>query len=155
MLLGLSCELIERHRATIEKKAPTDRKCTSLPSSRHQSLEDIHKAANDGLTRSQPQSPTPSASSSIADITAQAAILQDTLDTSMILSDSQVSLVSMDTEAREAKVLESINENQENVNYGGIVIKTKSILRQRSFNSSDGNIKRRVSLQENSRKSPI
>lgn len=147
MLLGQSCELIDQHRATIEKKVPTDRKCTSLPSSRHQSMEDIHKAVSDGLTRSQPQSPTPSQSSSLADITAQAAILQDTLDTSMILSDSQVSLVSMDTEAREAKVLESINENQENHGYGGIIVKTKSILRQRSFNSSDG-IKRRVSLQE-------
>ena len=147
MLLGQSCELIDRHRATLEKRAPTDRKCTSLPSSRHQSLEDIHKAANDGLTRSQPQSPTPSQSSSLADITAQAAILQDTLDTSMILSDSQVSLVSMDTEAREAKVLESINENQENVYDRGLVVKTKSILRQRSFNSADGT-KRRVSLQE-------
>lgn len=145
MLLGQSCELIDRHRMTLEKKAPLVRSCTSLPSSRHPSLEDIHKAVSN--TRSTPHTPTPSQSSSLADITAQAAILQDALDTSMILSDSQVSLVSMDTmESREAKVLESIHENQENV-YGGIVVRQKSILRQRSFNANDG-VRRRVSLQE-------
>ena len=111
-------------------------------------MEDIHKAlvAN---SQSTPHTPTPSLTSSLADITAQAAILQDTLDTSMILSDSQVSLVSLETmERRELKVLEVIGENQENICGSKGLKGHKSILRQKSFGAADGLHRRRVSLQE-------
>lgn len=119
MLLGQACDHVERHRATVERKAPPPRQCTSLPSSRHHSMEDLPGAVKNGHlsattgSKSTPHTPHTSQSSSLADISAQAAIMQETLENSMILSDSQVSLHSLDMISeglRRAKLLEVINE---------------------------------------------
>ena len=97
MLLGRACEYIDAHRATIDAKAPPARVSTSLPSSRHHSLDNIPGALGTigdkplpPAARSTPHTPLPSLHSSLADISAQAALLQDDLENSMILSDSQV-----------------------------------------------------------------
>ena len=139
VLLGHSCDLIEEHRNTLEKKIPQPRQCTSLPASCHNSMEDIPAALN-AYPKSTPHTPSPSASSSLADITAQAAIMQETLETSMILSDSTVSLMSLDiNDGSKIKLLadrDTFNDNQENME--------PSLVRQLHKN----NLRRRVSLQE-------
>lgn len=154
VLLGQAYDLIEKHRSTLERKAPPPRVCTSLPSSRHHSMEDIPGALA-GNSKSTPHTPTPSQSSSLADISAQAAIMQESLETSMILSDSQVSLNSLDiNEGRELRILGVIDENNLDANSAASALrgfsagsKQKSILRHRSAGSAD-HLRRRVSLQE-------
>lgn len=162
MLLGRSCEFIDAHRATIDKKAPV-RVSTSLPSSRHHSLENIPgavgaEAAGGGqqLSKSTPHTPQPSHRSSLADISAQAALLQENLENSILLSDSQVSLNSLniDESVRDARVLGVISETPDGLNINGSASQArcssagtkKSILRTRSCASD--NLRRRVSLQE-------
>ena len=163
LLLGLSCKQIDRHRSLIERKTPLVRACASLPSSRHASVENIFKAANAAaMTTSQstPHTPTLSQSSSLADITNQAHILQETLDSSMIMSDSQVSLLSMDIQDKNREhVLTIIREKQrmKSSDAGhesdGLIdrnkpFKRKSILRQSTSPPTELTHRRRVSLQE-------
>ena len=155
LLLGLSCKQIDRHRSQV--KTPLIRGCSSLPSSRHPSVENLFKTVNaSGMaSQSTPQTPTPSQSSSLADITAQAHLLQETLDSSMIMSDSQVSLLSMDLEGKNreqvlAKLLEKqkikTEGNESETDSKGK--KRKSILRQSTLPFSELTHRRRVSLQE-------
>ncbi|KAI1288002.1 Protein TAPT1 -like protein [Halotydeus destructor] len=151
MILGQACEYIERHRSTNESKAPPPRISASLPSSRHHSMDNLTTAF--GLncsSKSTPESQVPSHSSSLADITEQAAIMQETLEKSMIFSDSQVSLLSLSLEETQfrdrGKVLGAISE-KDDVRCFSAGSKNKSILRNKSFNES-GNLRRRVSLQE-------
>lgn len=91
LLMGRACMLIEQHRQSVKEKIPVPRQCTSLPSSRRTSLENLP-----GLllpcAQSTPQSPSPSMSSSLADISAQAQLLQETLQPRPIFSNSAVSL---------------------------------------------------------------
>jgi hypothetical protein len=161
LLLGLSCKQIDRHRSQIERKTPLVRACASLPSSRHGSVENIYRAANAAAlmtSQSTPHTPTPSQSSSLADITAQAHILQETLDSSMIMSDSQVSLLSMDIQDKNREhVLTIIQERQRLKQDGhesdGSIdrnkpYKRKSILRQASSPPTELTHRRRVSLQD-------
>ena len=154
LLLGTSCKLIDEHRSKLEKRTPLVRTCSSLPSSRHASLEDIHKAATQANSQSTPHTPVPSQSSSLADITAQAHIMQEDMETSMIMSDSQVSLVSIDIGSLPTKevvgALQSLADEQQGSTGP---FKRKSILRQASLGSSDP-LKRRVSLQDAHSTSP-
>lgn len=149
MLLGMSCDEIDKHKSKMEKKTHLVRTCSSLPSSRHGSMENLTKVTTNVVeSQSTPHSPTPSQSSSLADISAQAQLLQETLDNSLVMSDSQVSLVSMDIEGKTKMVLDVIDENDPNCLASKIGFKKKSILRQSNSNS-DTCLKRRVSLQEN------
>lgn len=159
VLLGQACDLIEKHRSTLERKAPPARVCTSLPSSRHHSMEDIPSALAGGNSKSTPHTPTPSQSSSLADISAQAAIMQESLETSMFLSDSQVSLNSLDiSEGRELRILGVIDENNQENNGASAAAaalrgfstggKHRSILRQQQHPRASDHLRRRVSLQE-------
>lgn len=148
-LLGMSCDEIDKHKMKMEKKTPLVRTCSSLPSSRHGSMENLTKIPTNTIeSQSTPHTPTPSQSSSLADISAQAALLQETLDNSLVMSDSQVSLVSMDIEGKTNKMLHVIDENNPSILTGTINFKKKSILRQSNSNS-DTCLKRRVSLQDN------
>ncbi|XP_042898573.1 transmembrane anterior posterior transformation protein 1 [Parasteatoda tepidariorum] len=92
-LLGKACDEIEMHRNAQKEKLPQPRQCNSLPSSRHHSTEDLTKILSQ--TKSMPQSQCASASSSIADITARAEILQENLEPNMLFSNSTVSLNSL------------------------------------------------------------
>ncbi|XP_064465903.1 transmembrane anterior posterior transformation protein 1 homolog [Ornithodoros turicata] len=91
LLMGRACTLIEQHRQTIKEKIPAPRQCASLPSSRRTSMEDLP-----GLlvpcAQSTPQSPSPSVSSSVADISAHAQIMQESLQPGPIFSNSTVNL---------------------------------------------------------------
>ncbi|RWS13743.1 Protein TAPT1-like protein [Dinothrombium tinctorium] len=136
-LLGKACDLIEKHRASLEKKSPTARQCTSLPSSRHHSTENLPLAVAN--SKSTPHTPTPSQSSSLVDITEQAAIMQETLENSMVMSNSTVSLNSL--EINDGSTVRLLEEGKEN-----LPSKQKSILRQRFAENNP--LKRRVSLQE-------
>lgn len=129
-LLGHACDLIEKHRNTYEKKSPISRLCTSLPSSRHHSVEDLTAVIN---SKSTPHTPTPSQSSSIADISTQAALIQDKLENSMILSNSTVSLNSL--EINDGSNVQLLQDQDQ-----------LSCLKRR-LNSAD-KLRRRVSLQE-------
>ncbi|GBM27530.1 Protein TAPT1 [Araneus ventricosus] len=91
-LLGKACEEIEMHRNAQKEKMPQPRQCNSLPSSCHHSTEDLTKLVQ---PKSMPQSQCASASSSIADITARAEILQETLEQNPLFSNSTVSLNSL------------------------------------------------------------
>lgn len=122
----------------MEKKVPPPRQCTSLPSSRRNSLDDIPSTINH--PKSTPHTPAPSQSSSLADISAQAAIMQESLEASMILSDSTVSLNSLDiNDGSDIRISEQLKENS-------VPKEHKSILRHRNYNSEK--LIRRVSLQE-------
>lgn len=146
LLLGTSCKLIDRHRSKLEKKTPLVRACTSLPSSRHGSLEDIHRTVTHTNSQSTPHTPTPSQSSSLADITAQAHIMQEDMESSMILSDSQVSLISMDINGLQNKeVAGALSGSSTSTG----AYQRKSILRHASLGSPDV-LKRRVSLDTKS-----
>jgi hypothetical protein len=107
-------------------------------------MEDIPGAfLLSNLPKSTPHTPSPSASSSIQDITAQAAIMQETLETSMIFSDSTVSLVSLD-------INDGSNVHLPGHTFNDITnqnIKNKSILRHRNLGPDDASLRRRVSLQ--------
>ncbi|GIY47146.1 protein TAPT1 homolog [Caerostris extrusa] len=91
-LLGKACDAIEMHRNAQKEKMPQPRQCNSLPSSCHHSTEDLTQLAQ---TKSMPQSQCASASSSIADITARAEILQENLEPNPLFSNSTVSLNSL------------------------------------------------------------
>ncbi|GFX22414.1 protein TAPT1 homolog [Trichonephila clavipes] len=92
ILLGKACDEIEMHRNAQKEKMPQPRQCNSLPSSCHHSTEDLTKLAQ---AKSMPQSQSASASSSIADITARAEILQEKLEPNPLFSNSTVSLNSL------------------------------------------------------------
>jgi hypothetical protein len=79
----------------MEKKAPTSRQCTSLPSSRHHSTENLTTIGNPN-SKSTPHTPVASQSASLADITAHASLVHETLESSLIFSDSTVSLNSFE-----------------------------------------------------------
>lgn len=98
VLLGESCDAIERHRTQAqmadEKARMPPRQCASLPSSRHASTDDVPNllhAITHSHAKSQPQSPR----TSLADITIQAQSMQENLEQSLIFSDSTVSLTSL------------------------------------------------------------
>ncbi|XP_054711485.1 transmembrane anterior posterior transformation protein 1 homolog [Uloborus diversus] len=93
-LLGQACDAIEMHRNAQKEKMTKPRQCNSLPSSRHHSTEDLPNLVSQ--TKSMPQSQCASASSSIADITARAEILQENLEQpNPMFSNSTVSLNSL------------------------------------------------------------
>ncbi|CAN7938917.1 unnamed protein product, partial [Ixodes hexagonus] len=92
LLMGKACTLIEQHRQSVKEKIPAPRQCTSLPSSRRTSLENLPGMLLPPCAQSEPQSPSPSISSSLADISAQAQLLQETLQPRPIFSNSAVSL---------------------------------------------------------------
>ena len=139
VLLGQACDLIDAHRKTLDNKVGAlSRQFTSLPASRHNSTEDIPSAVS-AHPKSTPHTPSPSARSSLTDITAQAAIMQETLESSMIFSDSTVSLNSLDINDGMAVGLAVENASKQKE------LGQKSILRQRHLNTP---FKRRVSLQE-------
>jgi len=146
VLLGHACDLIDAHRKTLDTKVGTlSRQYTSLPASRHNSSEDL-PAAVSAHAKSTPHTPSPSVRSSLADITAQAAIMQETLETSMVFSDSTVSLNSLDiNDGSNIKLPGDSDPNAEQ-------LIQKSILRHRNL---DNQLKRRVSLQEVSSNSSI
>jgi len=154
LLLGLSCEKIDHHKSQLEKKTPLVRACSSLPSSRHGSVENIVKAVNTTTvttqSKSTPHTPTGSQSSSLADITAQAQIIQETLgESSMIMSDSQVSLLSMDVEGRNNELLNKVIKRDGSDSPGTKLFHRRSILRNIENNPNSTDVhKRRVSLQE-------
>lgn len=93
VLLGKSCEIIEKHRSreNPEKMQPPPRQCTSLPSSRHGSIENIPNLISSNYAKSTPQSPR----TSLADITLQAQAMQENLEQSFIFANSTVSLTSL------------------------------------------------------------
>ncbi|KAG9510905.1 Transmembrane anterior posterior transformation protein 1, partial [Fragariocoptes setiger] len=94
ILLGKSCEIIDKNRAEAAEKAqPPPRQCTSLPSSRHGSQENLNESSLKlGLyAKSTPQSPR----TILADITMQAQAMQENLEQSFIFSNSTVSLTSL------------------------------------------------------------
>lgn len=114
LLMGRACTLIEQHRQSVKEKVPAPRQCTSLPSSRRASLDNLPGTLLAPCAQSEPQSPSPSISSSLADIAAQAQLLQDTLQPRPIFSNSAVSLNDLgineqvfgeDIEAREEDAL--------------------------------------------------
>ncbi|OQR67171.1 protein TAPT1-like [Tropilaelaps mercedesae] len=96
LLLGRACVLIDRHRdAQIEKKLPK-RNCTSLPSSRRQSMEDL---GNPDLSliknpevKSEPQSANPSVSSSLADIRDHTELAQQSMNEAPIFAESTMDI---------------------------------------------------------------
>ncbi|XP_054158353.1 transmembrane anterior posterior transformation protein 1 homolog [Oppia nitens] len=139
VLLGQACDLIEAHRKTIDDKVGAlSRQYTSLPASRHNSCEDIPSAVSPHA-KSTPHTPSPSTRSSLADITQQAAIMQETLESSMIFSNSTVSLNSLDINDGTAIKFTVTSGTSD------LKLSQKSILRQRHV---DNQFKRRVSLQE-------
>ncbi len=139
VLLGHACDLIDAHRKTLDSKVGSlSRQYTSLPASRHNSSEDLPSIVSTHA-KSTPHTPSLSTRSSLADITAQAAIMQETLETSMVFSDSTVSLMSLDiNDGRNLKLPNDCDSNEQQ-------LKQKSILRQRNL---ENQMKRRVSLQE-------
>ena len=139
VLLGQACDLIDAHRKTLNSKVGAlSRQYTSLPASRHNSVEDIPSTVS-AHPKSTPHTPSPSARSSLTDITAQAAIMQETLESSMVFSDSTVSLNSLDiNDGMSVGLAVQSDPNQKELTQ-------KSILRQRHLNNE---FKRRVSLQE-------
>ena len=171
VLLGLSCNLIDEHRKNLDDKVnkAIGGQSASLPASRHNSVTDLTildeeeklieikdriieqtpskqpKIGSGTGTRSTPHSPTASLHNSLEDITEQAAIRQDTLEPTIILSDSTVSLVSMN-DGQSVKLPENILMQKENIH------KVKNKLnspRKRFFQmNSIHNLMRRVSLQE-------
>lgn len=95
--LGKSCEIIEQERENeqAKKSQMPPRQCTSLPSSRHASIENVPNllhSFSQTHAKSQPQSPR----TSLADITIQAQAMQENLEQSFIFSDSTVSLNELD-----------------------------------------------------------
>ncbi|KAI2804211.1 Transmembrane anterior posterior transformation protein 1 [Blomia tropicalis] len=199
VLLGLSCNLIDEHRKNLDDKVnkAIGGQSASLPASRHNSVTDLTildeeeklieikdriieqtpskqpKIGSGTGTRSTPHSPTASLHNSLEDITEQAAIRQDTLEPTIILSDSTVRpffhycpnlrfraaklfqltalsydfghLVSMN-DGQSVKLPENILMQKENIH------KVKNKLnspRKRFFQmNSIHNLMRRVSLQE-------
>ena len=172
ILLGFSCHLIDDHKQKLEEKVnkALGGQSTSLPASRHNSVSDLtileedeklmeikekmielenpnkqaKVAALSSGTRSTPHSPSASPRNSLEDITEQLAMVQNTLDSPIILSDSIVSLVSMN-DGQNFKLPE-VEPHKENA------IKSKHKLnspRRKLFSFSNfPNLKRRVSLQE-------
>ncbi|XP_076362725.1 transmembrane anterior posterior transformation protein 1 homolog isoform X1 [Tachypleus tridentatus] len=92
-LLGKACDMIDQHRQSQKEKMPPPRQYSSLPSSRHHSIQDIPSAVS--RAKSMPQSPAPSTSSSMADISAQVKLVQESLDSGLLFSNSTVSLNSL------------------------------------------------------------
>lgn len=94
ILLGKACDLIDEHRQLLKDKMPQPRQTTSLPSSRHHSMEDL-RLAKLNKTKSVPHSPNVSLSSSLQDISAQAEILQEMMEPKPIFNNSTVSINSL------------------------------------------------------------
>lgn len=97
ILLGRACVLIERHRATQNEKKRPKRNCTSLPSSRRQSLEDLRNPDLISLiknpeVKSEPQSTNPSISSSLADIRDQTELVQQSMNEAPIFAESTMDI---------------------------------------------------------------
>lgn len=124
VLLGVSCKLIDEHQRKLEDKVSKalGGHSASLPASRHNSVTDLTildeetalheikeklieqspikqcssvKANVSSGTRSTPHSPNASVRNSLEDITEQVAIVQNSLESSNIFSDSTVSLISI------------------------------------------------------------
>ncbi|XP_028966668.1 transmembrane anterior posterior transformation protein 1 [Galendromus occidentalis] len=91
-LLGRACVIIERHRQTLQEKRPAPRLCTSLPSSRRQSMEDLKPDLVKLEAKSEPQSANPSVSSSLADIRDQAELAQQSMNEAPIFAESAVDI---------------------------------------------------------------
>lgn len=174
VLLGASCELITEHRRTLDEKVTKTLggQSASLPASRHNSVTDltildeeqkfleikekmIEQASpskhstkapvslNSGA-RSTPHSPSTSPHNSLKDITKQVAIAQNTLDSSIILSDSTVSLVSMN-DGHNLKLPDVAPLQKENAIKQG----AQNSPRRKLFSFSGfPSMKRRISLQE-------
>lgn len=140
MLLGKACDLIEKHRQSQKDKMPPPRQCNSLPSSRHHSVEDLRRAVSQA--KSTPHSASQSISSSLADIAAQAEMLQANMQPNPIFSNSSVSLNSLGI--NETVFGEEEQDEERNISVPPDVRwKIGSILKP-----SRDSIKRRVSLQE-------
>ena len=165
VLLGVSCNLIDEHRRNLEDKVckTLGGQSTSLPTSRRNSVSELTilddeklleikekiaeqtsnkqtKTSINAGTRSTPHSPSTSPRNSLEDITEQA-ILQNTLESSIIFSDSTVSLVSMN----DGQNLRLPQDDIQKENVLKLKHKTTSP-RTKLFALSS--LKRRISLQE-------
>lgn len=138
IILGWSCDLIDKHRQSQKEKLPPPRQCNSLPSSRHHSVDDLRLAGSHA--KSTPHSASQSISSSLADITAQAEMLQENMQPNPIFYNSTVSLNSLGV--NEAVFTDDYPEG-ELLSQNDSRWKTGGILRQ-----NKEPVRRRVSLQE-------
>lgn len=101
----------------MEKKAPTSRQCSSMPSSRHPSTEDLRFTGTVN-SKSTPHTPIQSQSSSLIDISQHASLNQDNFDTfnkSLVFSDSTVTLNSLEIkDGSELRIRHVSKSNKEN-----------------------------------------
>ncbi|KAG0418728.1 hypothetical protein HPB47_004635, partial [Ixodes persulcatus] len=118
LLMGRACTLIEQHRQSVKEKVPAPRQCTSLPSSRRASLDNLPRYAHASSPAVRPERAAVSGALGIlfepGGHAAQAQLLQDTLQPRPIFSNSAVSLNDLgineqvfgeDIEAREEDAL--------------------------------------------------
>lgn len=169
MLLGVSCQWIDEHQRLLEDKVnkALGGQSASLPASRHNSVTDLSilneekklqeikeklaeqsptkqatpvKVAIVTGTRSSPHSPANgSPRDSLEDITEQVAIVQNSLESSIILSDSTVSLISIN-DGQHLKLTQPAMNDENALPVGGH--------KKPHHLSAFQNIRRRVSLQE-------
>lgn len=162
--------MIDGHQRMLEDKVnkAVGGQSASLPASRHNSVTELTildeetalqeikeklieqsptkqvapvKISVSSGTRSTPGSPTGSTRNSLEDITEQVAIVQNTLESSIILSDSTVSLISIN-DGKNVQLKEI--EQDENCPLKNFPNKIKN----RLFIESEQSHRRRVSLQE-------
>lgn len=168
VLLGISCNLIDQHRRNLEDKVnkALGGQSASLPASRHNSVTELtildeeeklieikekiieqtpnkqtNKSSINLGTRSTPHSPNTSPRHSLEDITEH---LQNTLESSIILSDSTVSLISMN----DGQNLHLPQDGLQKENSLKPKHKVNSPRRKLFSLTNFPNLKRRVSLQE-------
>lgn len=166
--------MITQHRQALDEKVnkTLGGQSASLPASRHNSVTDltildeeeklmelkekiieqaspskqakgVANSINSGA-RSTPHSPNSSPRNSLEDITEQVAIAQNTLDSLVILSDSTVSLVSMN-DGQNLKLPDVPSAQKENAKSK---VKVNSPRRKLFSLGNFPSLKRRVSLQE-------
>lgn len=155
-LLAKSLEVIEEHQSMLEKKVPPPRQCTSLPSSRRNSMENLAvpdlKTIQSSQAKSTPHTPVPSRNPSLGDISATAQMMEESmnLERSMVFGDSNVSLNSLEMNDGSgvnipSTLTEGVESTLNDLSNAGSVVKQKSILKR---NRTPELFRRRVSLQE-------
>ncbi|KAH9419995.1 Transmembrane anterior posterior transformation protein 1 [Dermatophagoides pteronyssinus] len=192
VLLGLSCKWVEEHQKSLEEKVnkALGGHSASLPASRHNSVSDLtilneEKALHEikekleseqqrqqpqqsptkTTTKSTPHSPlNGSPRNSLEDISEQVAIIQKSLESSIILSDSTVSLISMN-DGRNVRLPKSIIQSSSSTtqyleedddddeilnNENEMIIRDSENQKMNTITMAKkrANIQRRVSLQE-------
>lgn len=192
VLLGLSCKWVEEHQKSLEEKVnkALGGHSASLPASRHNSVSDLtilneEKALHEikekleseqqrqqpqqsptkTTTKSTPHSPlNGSPRNSLEDISEQVAIIQKSLESSIILSDSTVSLISMN-DGRNVRLPKSIIQSSSSTtqyleedddddeilnNENEVIIRDSENQKMNTITMAKkrANIQRRVSLQE-------